>query len=103
MRPTKSGRIRLKRETKGNRLEDRHCETLSRHEGLAPVRSPKARSLLELFQADVFLPEIGSIAVSLQYAPRACSWTRGFLFAGESRTRVALHRSRRLSKALRDP
>jgi hypothetical protein len=52
------------RRNRRDKLEDRRRETLLRHEGLAPVRLQGSKPVRALFQADVFLPDIGSIGLS---------------------------------------
>jgi hypothetical protein len=53
-------------ETEG-KLKDRHREILLRHEGLAPVRlSIGLETGSASFAADEFLPDVGSIALSLR-------------------------------------
>ena len=76
-RPTESGRIRLAiGESEGISLKGRGREILLRHEGLAPVRlSIGLETGSGSFQADVFLPDVGSIALSSSLDPRAFgSW-----------------------------
>jgi hypothetical protein len=55
--------------TEGISLEGRGREILLRHEGLAPVRSQRLETGSGSFQTDVFLPDIGSIALSFSAGP----------------------------------
>jgi len=70
------GRIRLAiGETEGISLEGRDREIILRHEGLAPVLLPRLENRFGLFQADVFLPDIGSIGLSFSVGSRVMvSW-----------------------------
>src|SRR5262245_3168289 len=63
--PDKSGRFRLASANRRDRLRDRHCETLLRHEGLAPVRLSKGSTPDRALLRTNFLPDIGSIGLSI--------------------------------------
>jgi hypothetical protein len=74
--PTKSGSIRLARRTEGINFEDRHCEIFAGMKGWRPPAILKARAGSG-FQADVFMPGIGSIGLSFSMSSVPGFTTRG--------------------------
>jgi hypothetical protein len=67
-----------------------------RHEGLAPVRLAQARNRIGLFQADVSMPDIGSVALSFPWSsvlvPELTTgnpWTPGSPFRAHEAPRPA--------------
>jgi hypothetical protein len=64
-------------ETEGIRLKGRHSRDTRRHEGLAPVRCKSSKPVRALLKAGVFLPHVGSIALSFRGSSVPGLMTRG--------------------------
>jgi hypothetical protein len=69
-------------ETEGIRLKGRLCEILAGMKGWRPFAWLKLETGSGSFQADAFLPDIGSIALSFPRVPGLFAlWTPGFPFS----------------------